>query len=251
VIKKTIKYIFGHNSFGYKFYWNYRFIKRLNFKFVFINFSKIYRSSKIEFYLSKKFEINKKDQQEIYEGCNFDYDDWFTGHIPIWKNYLPRDLDTKYLEIGSFEGRSSVFVGKYFKNLISIDAVDTFFGSDEHPSMKINFEKVFSNFKNNTAFLNKKIFIHKMKSEDFFKNNKKKFNIIYIDGSHHYNDVLKDLESSYKILDPDGIILCDDFLWNWYKDFKLNPGNAIIDFLKKYKMQIIHIGNQVILKKRP
>ena len=74
--------------------------------------------------------------------------------------------------------------------------------------------------------------------------------MIYVDGSHHYADVLKDLINSYKFLEKDGIIICDDFKWtSYYQNKTENPALAIIKFINLYKLKIVYIGYQVILKK--
>lgn len=50
----------------------------------------------------------------------------------------------------------------------------------------------------------------RMTSDEFFKNNKKKFDIIFIDGLHIYNQVKIDILNSVKCLNKDGIILVHD-----------------------------------------
>lgn len=49
-------------------------------------------------------------------------------------------------------------------------------------------------------------------SDNFFKINKKNFDIIFIDGLHEYGQVLKDITNSIKFLNNDGIILIHDTL---------------------------------------
>ena len=53
---------------------------------------------------------------------------------------------------------------------------------------------------------------HRMTSDDFFKENKIKFDVIFIDGLHHYDQVQKDLISSLKVLNHGGLILIHDML---------------------------------------
>lgn len=53
--------------------------------------------------------------------------------------------------------------------------------------------------------------IHKY-SDDFFKDNKKKFDIIFIDGLHHSDQVFKDIENSLKCLNKGGTIVMHDCL---------------------------------------
>lgn len=51
-------------------------------------------------------------------------------------------------------------------------------------------------------------------SDNFFKDNSKKFDIIFIDGLHYYQQVIKDINHSLKILNNDGFILVHDCLPN-------------------------------------
>ena len=59
---------------------------------------------------------------------------------------------------------------------------------------------------------------HKMTSDKFFLSNKKKFDIIFIDGLHEYHQVMRDINNSLKCLNPHGVILLHDCLprtiWN-------------------------------------
>lgn len=47
-------------------------------------------------------------------------------------------------------------------------------------------------------------------SDDFFANNKEKFDIIFIDGLHHADQVEKDILNSLEVLNEGGYILCHD-----------------------------------------
>ena len=49
-------------------------------------------------------------------------------------------------------------------------------------------------------------------SDEFFKTNEKKFDIIFIDGLHYYHQVKKDIKNSLNYLKEDGIILLHDCL---------------------------------------
>ena len=53
---------------------------------------------------------------------------------------------------------------------------------------------------------------HRMTSDDFFKQNKITFDLIFIDGLHVYEQVLKDIENSLKVLNDNGVILVHDCL---------------------------------------
>ena len=49
-------------------------------------------------------------------------------------------------------------------------------------------------------------------SDDFFLHNKDKFDLIFIDGLHHYNQVRKDLENSLNSISENGLIMLHDCL---------------------------------------
>ena len=49
-------------------------------------------------------------------------------------------------------------------------------------------------------------------SNDFFQNNSNSFDIIFIDGLHHYKQVLSDIKRSLNILNDNGFILVHDCL---------------------------------------
>ena len=53
---------------------------------------------------------------------------------------------------------------------------------------------------------------HKMTSDDFFKQNDKNFDVIFIDGLHTYEQTQKDVINSLKFLNTDGIIFIHDLL---------------------------------------
>ena len=53
---------------------------------------------------------------------------------------------------------------------------------------------------------------HKMTSDDFFKQNDKSFDVIFIDGLHTFEQTQKDIINSLKILNTNGIIFIHDLL---------------------------------------
>ena len=85
----------------------------------------------------------------------------------------------------------------------------------------------------------------------FFFKNKKEFDLIYIDGSHEYEDVKNDAEAAFKIIKNNGIIIFDDFLWHIKQNMKSSITYAIIEFLHKNKknLKILYSNYQIIVKK--
>ena len=56
-----------------------------------------------------------------------------------------------------------------------------------------------------------KITIHKITSDNFFENNNKTYNFIYIDGCHEKEFIKRDMENSFNILEKGGIMWMDDY----------------------------------------
>ena len=100
-------------------------------------------------------------------------------------------------------------------------------------------------------------------SDEFFKENKKKFDIIFIDGLHTYNQVKKDILNSISCLKDEGIVLVHDcmpdslskqavprYRMSWNGDV----WKAIVDLRQNEYLQIytckIDQGIGVIKKKR-
>jgi hypothetical protein len=200
-----------------------------------------------DIYLSKKSFFDNK--------FKWSYEDVFSPNIPVWEKIINQFTFIDYLEIGSYEGRSTVFISEQ-KNTRSVMAVDTFKGSDEYDGMikhkHVSFETVYKNFTTNLNLVNKKnLNFLRDTSDNFFENNKSQFNLIYIDGSHHYDNVKKDFINAYNCIEKNGILIFDDFLWFYYEDFKKNPICAIIECYKIYKenLELIFLNHQIIFRK--
>ena len=193
--------------------------------------------------------VSKIEKDILFKHYSFNYTDWFSDNINVFKKYLSTLDNFNYLEIGTFEGRSAVYISQ-LRNCSNITCVDSFKGSDEHKSIEINL--VYKNFKKNLGKIKKKISFIKKSSDNFFLKNNKKFDVIYIDGSHFYKDVKKDLNNSIKCLNRNGILICDDFLWFGYKNIRDNPLVAILNFFYSYKhkLEILFINYQVIFRKK-
>ena len=77
------------------------------------------------------------------------------------------------------------------------------------------------------------------------------YDIIYIDGSHHHDDVLNDALNSFELLNNNGIIIFDDFLKKYYKNINQDPIKAILNFINKNKqyIDVVNVNYQIVIKK--
>lgn len=166
--------------------------------------------------------------------------------------YLDKTKDLRMLEIGCFEGLSSVFFADNFIDSpnSSLTCVDPFLTSpdNDHEQFLLNNEEMNFDFNISACKNTNKITIHKITSDIFFLNNSLTYNFIYIDGCHKPDFIMRDMENSFKFLEPDGVMWMDDYGGGDGIQIK----NTMNDFLGKYKGQyeLIHRGYQLAIKKR-
>jgi predicted O-methyltransferase YrrM len=187
--------------------------------------------------------------------------DWFTWHIPYWLSVfdeysLPSRARLEACEIGSWEGLSSYFILKSLPNAALI-CVDSWEGADEHKSGYAATEQVLSNiessFDANLAPFESRLTKYRGTSFSFFNENRRKseFDLIYVDGSHHCDDVVVDAVKCFQMLKVGGLMIFDDYLWRWYPRAMDNPAAAIHAFLrlKKGSCKIVRVYEQLIIEK--
>ena len=202
-------------------------------------------------FLSKKKRYYKKKHQEFMDKKKTTTD-YFSINAFYWNFILNKNLkDFSYLEIGSWEGSSALYILKNFnpKNVVCVDIWDLY--EDDYKNEQF---KRFENFKFNLREYDQKFSFHKDTSDNFFKNNKKIFNLIYIDGSHEAQQVYRDLCNSWNCLENDGIIICDDYFYGslYDKQSEDMPAVSINKFLNenKDKIKIICVNNMQIFFKK-
>ena len=124
------------------------------------------------------------------------------------------------IEIGSFEGRSSVwFADNYLHHPQStITCIDTWQGGEEVKRLNLPFDfgEIENNFHRNVqqSKYPEKFIVHKEDSITRLSKmvaQQRRYNFIYLDGSHVARDVFYDLTLSYLLLKPFGVILLDDY----------------------------------------
>ena len=227
-----------------KFFKNlYRLIK-INTKFFMIlkfinNFLPNYKTKKKSKIIENEIYYNFKSYNKKEK--------WFCNNLYFLNNELKKLYNIRnILEIGSYEGRSCIFFCNFFKDA-QITCVDTWSGSDEH--LNIKFNDIEKNFDQNILNHNIKNRINKIKntSDNFFRHNEKKYDLIYVDGDHETEQVKKDIYNSWNNLNKEGYLLLDDYTWWWYKDLKKNPATAINNFIED-KLNEIDIKNLIIWK---
>jgi len=193
--------------------------------------------------------------------------DWFSWNIANWGKWLAPlagKPKIKFLEIGCFEGRATIWL---LTNILThstarIDCLDAFFdvASTDNPA---NYEMRFDHNIRIHPDGNK---VRKIKanSQEGLRNLKPySYDATYVDGSHTAADVLEDAVLSFRLLKPAGLMIFDDYEWvPMYGgtgkldlpnplDPRLTPRAAIDAFLEIYygQYQLISKDYQVAIKK--
>ena len=180
---------------------------------------------------------------------------WFT-HCELKYNlihFLDKSKENRILEIGCYEGLSSVFFADNFIDnpKSSLTCVDPFLHIDnnDHQTLlqndeELNFDYNISNCKNTD-----KIIIHKTTSDVFFENNEDgdTYNLIYIDGCHEPDYIQRDMENSFRFLEKDGIMWMDDYGGGNDGSIEKTMDNFLVKYEGQY--ELIHTGYQLAIKK--
>lgn len=181
--------------------------------------------------------------------------DWFTQNIPVWEQVLAplRDKPIKAIEIGSYEGRSALWL---LQNILTHDeaeltVVDTWDGGGELKD--IDWDAVKERFTDNTADYQHKMMVCQESSTDFLRRCEFKADLIYIDGGHFAPQALIDSVLAHLLLKPEGIIIFDDYLIGGLLHTPITPKTAIDAFMECFAQQYewLSIGYQVVLRKKP
>ena len=176
---------------------------------------------------------------------------WFLG------SEIKRDLlyhidksQHSILEIGCFEGLSSVF---FADNLLdhpssSLTCVDPFMNIEDNDHKEFLQGGEERNFDYNISICkhSNKIQVHKITSDEFFKVNRRSYDFIYIDGCHDPEFIKRDMNNAWAALETGGIMWMDDYGGGHGGNIR----RAMDAALEGKGYTLIHKGYQLALKKK-
>lgn len=179
-------------------------------------------------------------------------EDWFSPNIPEWERLFDEIKPRCVLEIGSYEGRSTVWMAEKMNAAGgAITCVDTFMDDKVLERFRRNIEIAKSSFKS--------IFISPYMKEksstvmSVFRAQDDKFDFIYIDGSHKACDVLSDAVDAFHLCKKGGVIVFDDYYAGDERENTLEfPKLAIDAFVTCFEgaVEMVSIGRQMVVRKK-
>jgi predicted O-methyltransferase YrrM len=187
--------------------------------------------------------------------ASYRHPDWFSQHIPVWEDMLaplvgkPR---LQFLEVGSFEGRSAVWM---LQNVLtdrtsSLVCVDTFGGGYDLASLDLT--DLQETFSTNVAPWKKQVRLITGQSGVVLRLLDMVFDFVYVDGSHIAEEAIEDAVLAWRLLRSGGIMAFDDYLWNGPPDPRLCPRTAIDAFLATRRpgsFEVLHKDVQLFMRK--
>lgn len=186
--------------------------------------------------------------------------DWFTKNIPIWEVALAglKDKPVRALELGTFEGRSAVWLLENIlthenSEIVCVDSWKQNIGFTDDPNRRVDWEQVRLNFARNIEpFISRADIVDSSTTDYLQAHPHEQFDLIYVDASHTAADALTDSVLSHLILKPGGIIIFDDYLWGGLNHAPNVPKGAIDAFMECFaeEYEMVSVGYQVILKKK-
>ena len=172
--------------------------------------------------------------------------DWFSWNIPIWIKLFSKytNQTTHYLEIGSYEGRSLIWMVENIlkhpeSKAVSIDTFD---------------HGTYRRFAKNTKNMTDRLTVMRERSQSALNRlytNHERFDIIYIDGNRSSRHVLEDAVLSFTLLKPGGYLIFDDYTSGVHHD-NTCPKQAIDGFVGAYaeEVKVVQQKWQLVVQKR-
>lgn len=170
--------------------------------------------------------------------------DWSLS-IAHWPQMLSEFIgrpNLRFLEIGCFEGRTTLWL---VKNVLTepssvIEVIDTFAGNREFNEQGIDGSS-WPRFEFNLSehLQSGKVIIHRGLSYEILRSMDGKFDFIYVDASHFAADVLADAVLAWPLLKYDGLMCFDDYLWGRGAPAWQTPMVAIHAFVTCYQQQLV------------
>ena len=167
-----------------------------------------------------------------FQPLPLDLNGW-NGTAPIFARLIDEYRPKHIIEVGTWKGQSAITMAKAIKERgmsTKITCVDTWLGAIEfwgsmkgtterNLLLKNGYPQIYYQFLSNVVHSGVQDIILPFPNTSFiaarhFQEQKITGDMIYIDGSHEYEDVLQDCREYWKVVSNGGIMFGDDWAWD-------------------------------------
>lgn len=184
------------------------------------------------------------------------YPNWFDSQKYNFENHLTRfkgKPNLKFLQVGAYTGDASewLLTSILLDPSSTLTDVDTWEGSDEREHQAMDFNLVYGIYLNRMSKYENVLHI-RGDSANVLHTLNDKYDFIYIDGDHTEKAVYRDAINAWPLLNPQGILAFDDYLWGQDVHPSLRPKIAIDTFLeeKQGEYELLSQDYQVWVQKK-
>ena len=174
-------------------------------------------------------------KKHIYDQSQFG-ENWFSYPILYSEMVQKFPSGSKFVEVGCWKGKSAAYMAVEIANStkdIEFYCIDTWEGSIEHEGVK-ELTKLYDIFLSNMKPVEDYYFPLKISSLDAVKKFKdESLDFVFIDASHEYEDVKKDIEMWLPKVKPGGIFAGHDYYvgeHDWFPGVKQAVNETLSGF---------------------
>jgi len=257
-VKKLADKVFDSKTGVYKSSWIVRTYKKLGGKYK----GKLVQKSGLKrWYKEKWVDLNRSIGRNKYASCGRrsakNSRVVFLNMLNLFSSYE----NVKILEVGTYCGTSIATMLNYLPNSVGTVIDNWSLASDELENCHMIYGKYFTMgyvretfFKNTENLRNRLTLIENDSSKAMIDliHTGSKFDFIYVDGSHTSLDCAMDLVLSWVLLEKNGVLGIDDYLYTKNETpQEALPKIAIDNFLKKFEGEyyILSAGFRIFLRK--
>lgn len=159
--------------------------------------------------------------------------------------------ESKILEIGAFEGMSTIWFLENIQNC-RVTVIDTFEGDQQNIEMTNGFVGVKERFLSNIDQYKDRVRVIVGDSRLELPEMKGGvYDVVYVDGSHTDECIWSDAVSAYRLVKDGGLILFDDYemCYTDNNGVRYEPKKMTNKFISEYPVEIIHTAWQMWVRK--
>lgn len=200
-----------------------------------------------------KFLKDNYSSYKVPEGTTIDLQGWKMNVFDsCFESYVNKINPKLIIEVGTWKGLSAITMANKCNTETNIICIDTWLGAPEFwttngihdrtrgKSLKLKdgYPTVFYTFLNNVKLSGHEdkispFPISSIQGAEVLKHYNIKADIIYIDASHEYNQVIQDIQAYWDILNDGGVMFGDDYTDYWHGVKK-----AVNEFASKNNLKI-------------